>query len=159
MNTNEIHGDKITQWFFSEVHLLADKLVPVVAIHPFRGSWANRHHTPNLQPGAAQPTQDVNSQATLNPLELSFVVSHGEGTKPPHNPPIGAGDKHHPPLNDPRCSKLSRCRQTPRVTREIHSKTQSPSVSISNHSSNALGCSPILSNDESIKQDELERVG
>ena len=59
MNTNEILGDKMTQWFFTEVHLLVGKLVPVVVIHPLRGSRANRHHTPNPQPGAAQPTQDV----------------------------------------------------------------------------------------------------
>ena len=33
--------------FSSEVHLLAGKLVPVVAIHSLGGSHANRHHTPN----------------------------------------------------------------------------------------------------------------
>ena len=139
--------------------MLADKLVPVVAIHSPGGSRANRHHTPNPQLGAAQQTQDEDPQATRNPLELSSVISHGEGTRTPHNPPIGAGDKHHPPLNDPRCSKPSRCRQTPRVTSEVCSKTQSPSASRCNHSSNALGCSPISPNDESIKQDELERNG
>ena len=139
--------------------MLADKLVPVVAIHSPGGSRANRHHTPNPQLGAAQQTQDEDPQATRNPLELSSVISHGEGTRTPHNPPIGAGDKHHPPLNDPRCSKPSRCRQTPRVTREIRSETQSPSASRCNHSSNTLGWSPISPNDESIKQDELERIG
>ena len=44
--------------FYTEVHLLADKLVLVVVIHSLGGSRANRHHTPNLQSGAAQPTQD-----------------------------------------------------------------------------------------------------
>ena len=58
MNTNKILRDKMTQRFFTEVHLFADKLVPVVAIHPLRGSRASRHHTPNPQPGATQPTQD-----------------------------------------------------------------------------------------------------
>ena len=43
---------------FIEVHLLAGKLVLVVAIHSLGGSRANWHHTPNPQPGAAQPTQD-----------------------------------------------------------------------------------------------------
>ena len=124
--------------------MIAGKLVPVVAIHSLGGSRANRHHMPNSQPGAAQPTQDEDPQATRNPLELPFVISHGEGTRTPHNPPIGAGDKHHPPLNDPRCSKPSRCRQTPRVTREIRSETQSPSASRCNHSSNALGFTPNL---------------
>jgi hypothetical protein len=56
MNTNKIIGIKMTQYFSSEVHLLAGKLVPIAAIHPLRGSRANRHHTPNPQPGAAQPT-------------------------------------------------------------------------------------------------------
>jgi hypothetical protein len=48
----------MTQRFFTEVHLLAGKPVPIVAIHPLGGSRANRNNTPNPQPGAAQPTQD-----------------------------------------------------------------------------------------------------
>ena len=84
MNTNEILRDKMTQLFFTEVHLLASKLVPVVTIHPLGGSCANRHHTPNPQSGAAQPTQDGDPQATRNPLELPLVISHGEGTRTPH---------------------------------------------------------------------------
>jgi hypothetical protein len=48
----------MTQDFFIEVHLLAGKLVPVVAIHPLGGSQANWHYTLNPQLGAAQPTQD-----------------------------------------------------------------------------------------------------
>jgi hypothetical protein len=39
----------MTQCFFIEVHLLADKLVLVVAIHPLGGSRANWHHTLNPQ--------------------------------------------------------------------------------------------------------------
>ena len=42
--------------FFTEVHLLAGKLVLVVAIHSLKGSRANWHHTQNPQLGAAQPT-------------------------------------------------------------------------------------------------------
>jgi hypothetical protein len=34
--------------FSSEVHLLARKLIPIVAIHSLGGSCANRHHTPNV---------------------------------------------------------------------------------------------------------------
>ena len=56
MNTKEILENKMTQDFSSEVYLLAGKLVPVVAIPSLRKSRANRHHTPNPQPGAAQPT-------------------------------------------------------------------------------------------------------
>jgi hypothetical protein len=36
--TNEILGNKMTQDFFTEVHLLPDKLLPVVAMHPLDGS-------------------------------------------------------------------------------------------------------------------------
>jgi hypothetical protein len=59
----------MTQRFFSEVHLLASKLVPIVVIHSLGGLRANRHHTPNLQSGAAQPTQDEDPKAISNPLE------------------------------------------------------------------------------------------
>jgi hypothetical protein len=59
MNTKKTNDDTIN--FSSEVHLLAGKLVPVVVIHSLRGSRANRHHTPNLQPSTTQPTQDKDS--------------------------------------------------------------------------------------------------
>ena len=49
MNTNEILGDNDDTRFFTEVHLLAGKLVPIVVIHSLGGSHANRHHTPNPQ--------------------------------------------------------------------------------------------------------------
>jgi hypothetical protein len=48
----------MTQDFFTEVHLFAGKLVLIMAIYSLGGSRANWHHTPNPQPGAAQPTQD-----------------------------------------------------------------------------------------------------
>jgi hypothetical protein len=64
--------------------LLADKLVPVVAIHSPRGLRANRHHTPNLQWVAAQPTQDEDhtshEQSTKVPLAL-----RQERSRTPHN--------------------------------------------------------------------------
>jgi hypothetical protein len=41
----------IAQDFFTEVHLLAGKLVPIVVIHRLGGSRANRNHTPNPQSG------------------------------------------------------------------------------------------------------------
>ena len=59
----------MTPRFFTEVHLLAGKLVLVMAIHSLGGSRANRHHMPNLQSGAAEPTHDEDPQATGNPLE------------------------------------------------------------------------------------------
>ena len=75
MNTKEYQGDNDdTINFSSDVHLLAGKLVSIVAIQSLGGSCANRHHTPNLQPGAAQPTQDEDLQATRNPLELPLAL-------------------------------------------------------------------------------------
>ena len=56
---------------FTEVHLLAGKLVLVVAIHSLGGLRANWHHTPNPQWGAAQPTQDEDH------------ISHKQSTRVP----------------------------------------------------------------------------
>ena len=47
LGINDEHND-----FFTEVHLLAGKLVLVVAIHSLGGSHAHRHHAPNPQLGA-----------------------------------------------------------------------------------------------------------
>ena len=64
----------MTQRFFTEVHLLADKLVLIVAIHSLVGSRTYRHHTPNSQQGAAQPTQGEEPQATSNSLEYLLAL-------------------------------------------------------------------------------------
>ena len=61
--------------------MLAGKLVPVVVIHSLGGSRANRHHTPNPQLGAAQPTQDEDH------------TSHEEFTKVPFGSPPGKGQE------------------------------------------------------------------
>jgi hypothetical protein len=53
-----------------------------VTIHSLEGSRANRHHTPNLQPGAAQPTQDEDPQAMRNPLELPLALRRGRHKNP-----------------------------------------------------------------------------
>ena len=82
MNTNEILEDNDGTRFFTEVHLLVGKLVPVVVIHSLRGSRANRHHTPNPQSGAAQPIQDEDPQATRNPLELPLALHRGRHKNP-----------------------------------------------------------------------------
>ena len=74
MKSNEILGDNDDTRFFIKIHLLADKLVPIVVIHSFGGSRANRHHMPNPQSGAAQPTQDGDPQATSNPLEYLLAL-------------------------------------------------------------------------------------
>jgi hypothetical protein len=120
--------------------LLVGKLVPVVAIHSLGGSRANRHHMPNPQSGAAQPTQDEDHTSHEQSTRVPFGSLPGKGQEPLTITTIGAGDKHLPLLNDPRCTKPSRWQQPPRETSEIHSETQSPSASRCNHSSNALGC-------------------
>ena len=79
----EYQGDNDDTINFSfDVHLLAGKLVPVVAIHSLGGSRANRHHTPNPQSDAAQPAQDGDPQATSNPLELSLALHQGRHKNP-----------------------------------------------------------------------------
>ena len=45
----EILRDNDDTRFFTEVHLLAGKLVSVVAIHSLGGSLTNWYHTPNPQ--------------------------------------------------------------------------------------------------------------
>ena len=70
--------------FSSEVYLVAGKLVLVVPIHSLGGSRAYRHHTPNPQPGAAQPTQDEDPRAMRNPLKLPLAL-RWEGTRTSHN--------------------------------------------------------------------------
>jgi hypothetical protein len=133
----------MTQWFFTEVHLLASKLVPVVAIHSLVGSRANRHHTPNLQPGAAQPTQDKDLQATSNPLEYLLALYRGKVKNPSQLPrlePETITFLHSTILAAP---KSSRWRQPPRVTSESRNETQSPSASRCNHSKQ---CTWMLSN-------------
>jgi hypothetical protein len=83
MNTKEYQEDNDdTINFSSKVHLLAGKLVPVVAIHSIGGSRTNRHHTPNLQPGVTQPIQDEDPQATRNPLELPLALRRGRHKNP-----------------------------------------------------------------------------
>ena len=94
--------------FFTEVHLLAGKLVPIVAIHSLGGSHANWHHTPNPQSGAAQPTQDVDHTSHEKSTRVPFGSPPGKGQEPLTITTIGAGDKHLPPLDDPRCTKPSR---------------------------------------------------
>jgi hypothetical protein len=72
-NTKEYQGDNDdTINFFSEVHLLAGKLVHVVAIHLLEGSRANRHHTLNPQLGAVQPTQDEDHTSHAHSTRVAF---------------------------------------------------------------------------------------
>ena len=68
--------------FFSEVHLLVGKLVPVVVIHSLRDSCANWHHTPNPQPGATQPTQDEDHTSHEQSTRVSFGSRPRKGQEP-----------------------------------------------------------------------------
>ena len=54
--------------------MLAGKLIPVVAIHSLGGSRANRHHMPNPQSGAAEPTQDGDPEAMSKLLEYLLAL-------------------------------------------------------------------------------------
>ena len=57
-----------------------------MAIHSLEGSRAYRHHTPNPQSGAAQPTQDEDPQATSNPLEYLLALRRGKVKYPSQSP-------------------------------------------------------------------------
>ena len=72
--------------FFTEVHLLIGKLVPIVVIHSLRGSRVNRHYTPNTQSGTVQPTQNEDPQVTSNPLEYLLGLRQGKVKNPSQSP-------------------------------------------------------------------------
>jgi hypothetical protein len=127
MNTNEDQSPRNQMSdtiIFIEVHLLTDKLVLVVAIHPLRGSCANWHHTPNPQLGATQPTQDGDRISHEQSTRVPFGSPPEKGQEPLTITTIGAGDNHLPPLDDPCCFKPFRWRQPPRVTSQTRSETR-----------------------------------
>ena len=76
----------MTQDFYPRFTCLPASYVLVVAIHPLGGSRANRHHTPNLQSGATQPTQDGDPQATSNPLEYLLTLRREKVKNPLQSP-------------------------------------------------------------------------
>jgi len=131
--TMRILETMMTQRFIPEVHLLAGKLVHVVAIHPLKGSRANRHHVPNPLSGAAQPTQNRDPQATSNPLELPLTLRRGTQKNPSQSPEL-ATNYHQHVSKLLRCFKPSRWWQPPRVTRNPQ-PPRSPSATRCNHSS------------------------
>jgi hypothetical protein len=108
MNTNEVLGDNDDTRFFNEVHLLASKLVPVVAIHSLGGSHANRHHMLNPQSGATEPAQDEDHTSYEQSTRIPFGSQLWKGQEPLAITMIRAGDKHLPPLDNPRYTKPSR---------------------------------------------------
>ena len=90
--------------------MLADKLVPVMAIHPLGGSHANRHHTPNPQSSVAQPTQDGDHTSHEQSTRVAFGAPPGKAQEPLTITMIGVRDNHLPPLDDPPITRASRCR-------------------------------------------------
>ena len=95
MKTNHL---RIKWWHndvFTEVHLLAGKLLLVVAIHSLGGSRANWHHTPNPQQGAAQPTHDEDHTSHKQSTRVPFGSPPGKGQEPLTIITIRAGDNHH----------------------------------------------------------------
>ena len=85
---------------FIEVHLLASKLVLVMAIHSLGGSRADWHHLLNPQYGAAQPTQDEDHTSHQQFTRVPFGPPMGKGQEPLTITMIRAGDNHQPPLDD-----------------------------------------------------------
>jgi hypothetical protein len=126
-------SDKGDTMIFTEVHLLAGKLVLVVTIHSLRDSCTNWHHTPNPHWGATQPTQDKDHTSHEQSTRVPFGSSPKKGQEPLTITTIGVGDNHQPLLEDPRCSKPSRWQQPPRVTSEICSETRTTSASRCKH--------------------------
>ena len=118
MNTKKSSNNDDTR-FFTEVHLLAGKLVLVVVIHSLEGSRANWHHTPNPQSDATQPTQDDDHTSHEQSTRVAFGAPPGKAQEPLTITMIGARDNHLSPLDDPPITRPSRCWQTPRVTRTL----------------------------------------
>ena len=73
---------EMTPRFLPRFACLPASYVLVVAIHSLGRSRSNRHHTSNPQSGAAQPTQDEDSQATNNPLEYLLALCRGKVKNP-----------------------------------------------------------------------------
>ena len=76
----------MTQDFYPRFTCLLASYVPVVAIHPLGGSCTNRHHTPNPQPGAAQPTQDEDYTSHEQSTRVPFVSPPGKIKNPSQSP-------------------------------------------------------------------------
>ena len=76
--------------------MLAGKLVLVVVIHSFGGSHANWHHTPNLQLGAVQPTQDEDHTSHEQSTRVHFGSPPVKGQEPLTITTIRAGDVAEP---------------------------------------------------------------
>ena len=86
MKTNHLGINMMNTMIFTEVHLLAGKLVLVVAIHSLGGSCANWHHTPNPRVPHNQHKMRI-TQATRNLLEYLLALRRGKVKNPSQPPP------------------------------------------------------------------------
>ena len=85
MNTNEDQSPQnqmMTHWFFTEVHLLAGKLVLIVAIHSLGGHAliGITRQTLNRVPHNQHKMRIT--QATSNPLEYLLALCRGKVKNP-----------------------------------------------------------------------------
>jgi hypothetical protein len=119
-NTNETIETQDLSLRFS---CLPAMYILIVAMHSLGGSCTNRHYTPSPPLGRRKNQHKRGSTSHEQSTRVVFRdLSRGIGTKTSHKSPIGVGDKHHPPLNDHRCSKPSRWRQPPKSNNRIHSQ-------------------------------------
>jgi hypothetical protein len=72
----------MTPRFLPRFTCLPASYVLVVEIYSLGGSCTYRHHTPNPQLSAAQPTQDEDPQATSNPQEYLLALRWGKVKNP-----------------------------------------------------------------------------
>jgi hypothetical protein len=148
----------MTQWFIPKVTCLPVSYVLIIAIHPLKGSRVNRHHTPNPQLGAAQPTQDGDPQVMSNSLDYLLALSVGKVKNPSQLP--------RSKLKTSTFLRSTILAAPSHLDGGKHQDQQAKSAVKHNHQvpldaitqSNALGCSPISPNNESNKQGEWERI-
>ena len=140
-----------TQWFFTEVHLLAGKLVLV---------WRFTHLEVHALIGFTRQTLSRVphnqhkmriTQATSNPLEYLLALRQGKVKNPSQSP------WSEPKTNTTLCSTILAAPN--HLGGDNHQEKQVNPIAKHNHQmpldaitqSNALVCSPISPNDESIK--------
>ena len=124
---DEIHGDKrLTQDFSPRFTCLPTSQSPLqrytyLEVHELIGiTRQTRYRVPH--------NQHKIGIHKLRAIHQRYLLRTPTGqVQTPHNPPIGAGDNHLPPLNDPRRSKPSRRWQPPRITRAPR-RRRSPSA-------------------------------
>jgi hypothetical protein len=102
------------------VQLFAGNFVHVVVIHSLGGSQANKHHMPSPTLGWHKSQQKWGSTSHEQSTKVAFRdLPWGIGTRPPHNHCDRSQRQAPPSTQRSSCSKSSRWRQLPRVTRDL----------------------------------------